>query len=468
MDIFVALAKACDGPWDLVVMLLVTLGTSPLLLLIGSMSGDLTASRMLFSVTRSSWIVSSFSICSLLIYRLERASGLEQLGLSVAPLSEADAYVSTIAISMFAAVILADIVLIILWPEMLRTNRSVVAGATINCIACSACMLKLSGPELFCDDFTGRKLSIGRYIVWNHTIALMCVLLNNLTTVSNQQACWRVFLSQMVIQAGFAGSVAMGSIPLNCAFLAISQYALTRVCVLLFHSLREAKSFAWQRSILGIFVFTTWHCFPIIWVFVALDFVDASGEFRLYAIADVLSKTLITTTMLQGHVKVESDKLVSEFNVVTAERKMMQDDLYELIHSAAVPIIVTNAKGQVTVWNRVVAETSHIPPHAAEGCAMWELPHLTPSAAAGAKAALSQILAETDSESEPCASITFELTFQARGDSINSDNESDSARSEPQVRRARRAPARQSARRDMARHSASLRPVSREPCPRRT
>jgi hypothetical protein len=99
---------------------------------------------------------------------------------------------------------------------------------------------------------------------------------------------------------------------------------------------------------------------------------------------------------------------------------------------------------------------------------MWELPHLTPSAAAGAKAALSQILAETDSESEPCASITFELTFQARGDSINSDNESDSARSEPQVRRARRAPARQSARRDMARHSASLRPVSREPCPRRT
>lgn len=410
--------------WGATALLVTTVALSPILLLIGAYSAEARAQRLLDCVSHPVWVLSSFAVCEAILIYMERSPKLEQLGLVSERLSESDGFVASLVVAMFSAIIMVDCVLFLLWPQMLRTNRSVLCGMTINCIACSSYVLKFMQGEISMGDISGQRLSLTRYIVWNHTISLMCVLLNTLTRVTPQQACARVFLAFLTIEAGFAGSVDIGCISVSILLIAISQFALTRLCVLLFYSLRDSSSFAWQRSVVGMFVFTTWHIFPVIWLVVALSVVDASIEFPLYSIADVLSKVLITTTMLQGHVKVASDKLVDDFTHVQAERQVMEDDLHEMIASAAVPIIVTNSLGQITVWNRQVADRSRVKPEAAQGQPLWALDLLTPASADGCRHALEEILRPPSGDATTArTSVSFELRFEHHSQGVSSTSE---------------------------------------------
>jgi len=189
------------------------------------------------------------------------------------------------------------------------------------------------------------------------------------------------------------------------------KVALDWLCVAIWYSLRGERRFSWQRCVLGMFVFTTWHVFPLICVIVWLDLVDDSGEFRLYAFADILAKVLITTTMLQGHVKVASDTLVLDYKIVHAEHEIMQDDMIEMISASPVPIIVTNSLGKITVWNRQAATVSRLKANAAEGVIIWDLPSLDPASGTSAYAAIQKVLKPNIGDKQHCITVTFELRF---------------------------------------------------------
>jgi len=407
------------------VLLVLAVATSPVVALIGAYAPDARAQRLLDCVSHPAWVIGSFAVCEKLLDLLGRSPHLGTIGMVSAPLDESDSYASSLAVAMFIAIIMVDCVLFVLWPEILHSSLSVLCGLTINCIACCSYVVKMAHGQISIADISGQRLSLTRYIVWHHTISLMCVLLNSLTKVRPQQACARLLLAFVTIEAGFAGSVDVRCIPLSVGLILLSQGSLSKLCVLLFHSLRESPSFAWQRSVVGMFVFTTWHIFPVIWLVVALGVAPAAVEFRMYTVADVLSKLLITTTMLQGHVKVASDKLVDDFTHVKAERQVMEDDLHEMIASAAVPIIVTNSLGEITVWNRQVADRSRVKPDAAHGEPLWALHKLSPASSAGCRRALEEILSPPGRDAAKTArtSVSFELRFEHTQASASTSDE---------------------------------------------
>lgn len=290
-----------------------TLLASPLLLLVGSFSSTPTATVIVARVATPQWLCGSFGICCWLqgaLHELGKrdSSALAAVGLSVLPNAPSDLIAATFAIAAFAIVLVTDLVMVILWPGMLHgAHRTVWVSTAINAIACATYTLKVrAGAALHVVDLFGRDLSLGRNVTWTHTLPLMCVLVLSLTDVTAQETCWRIFLAMTLVIVGFMGSVDLGpaAIPLSCALLCLSQFALTRLCWRLHVSLSESRTFAWQRQLLGLFVFVTLHLFPLIYGVACVLRLRAASEFQLMAAADVISKLLITTTMMQvraGH-----------------------------------------------------------------------------------------------------------------------------------------------------------------------
>jgi hypothetical protein len=290
------------------VVLLATLLASPLLLLIGSVSSTPTATAIVSRVATPQWICVSFGLCCWLQGALHELglsdpTALDAVGFSVLPNAPTDLLASTFAVAAFLIVLVTDLVMVILWPGMLQgAHRTVWVSTAINAIACVSYILKLrAGSALHSTDVFGRALSLSRYVTWMHTLPLMSVLVLSLTDVSAQETCWRICLSMALVIVGFFGSfdLGAGALPLSAALLCVAQAALTQLCCRLHASLAESRTFAWQRQLLGLFVFVTLHLFPLIYASACLLRLETAREFQLMAAADVVSKLLITTTMLQ-------------------------------------------------------------------------------------------------------------------------------------------------------------------------